>query len=120
MKKAIFIFLTIWFFAVFFTLLFYCKAHWHDVIIFQPFSGNSAVLCMLILWTFIPFITKFKFGDFEWEFNNPLLGNVKQAEKNLDEVAKQAPNNINIDVNVQNKYNEELNNIMKKKGAKNV
>ena len=120
MKKGMFIFLAIWFFIIFATLLLYCIFNWQEVITFKPFSGNSAMLCMLIIWTFIPFLAKFKFGDFEWEFNNPLLGNVKQAEKNLNEVAKQAPNSINIDVNVQNKYNEELNNIMKKKGAKNV
>ena len=64
-------------------------------------------------------LAKFKFGDFEWEINNPLYANMEQAKQNLDEAANKAQN-INIDFNIQNKYNEELNTIMKKKGGKNV
>lgn len=119
MKKGMFIFLAIWFFIIFATLLLYCIFNWQEVIIFKPFSGNSAMLCMLIIWTFIPFLAKFKFGDFEWEINNPLYANMEQAKQNLDEAANKAQN-INIDFNIQNKYNEELNTIMKKKGGKNV
>lgn len=44
---------------------------------------------------------------------------MEQAKQNLDEAANKAQN-INIDFNIQNKYNEELNTIMKKKGGKNV
>ena len=119
MKKGMFIFLAIWFFIIFATLLLYCIFNWQEVIIFKPFSGNSAMLCMLIIWTFIPFLAKFKFGDFEWEINNPLYANMEQAKQNLDEAVNKAQN-INIDFNIQNKYNEELNTIMKKNGGKNV
>lgn len=44
---------------------------------------------------------------------------MEQAKQNLDEAANKAQN-INIDFNIQNKYNEELNTIMKKNGGKNV
>ena len=112
-------FISIWFIAVFIAVLVYCVKNWEQVIIFEPFTGNAVMFCMLIVWTFLPFLKKIKFMDFEGDFNSPLHSNKNEAELRVQETASNTPN-ITVDVNIQNKYNDEVNDIIKEKGVANV
>lgn len=115
------IFIIIWFFTIFSISFLYCVFHWQEVVVFKPFSGNSLILCFLLFWTLLPFIKKLKFKDIEGELNNPLLWqNKEDAELMLNETAHQKAPNINMDVNVQNEYRNEAQDIINKKGATNV
>lgn len=112
-------FISVWFLLIFIATLTYCICNWEKVTILNPFTGNSAIFCLLITWTFLPFIKKLKFRGIEGEFNNPLEQNKLQAEANLIETAQNTPN-INVDVNIQNDYNNEIKDIINAKEAKNV
>lgn len=111
-------FLIFYFFIVHIALLIYSICNWREVILFQPFNGNSLIFCTLILWTFLPFLNKVKIKNIEGTFNNPLYQNKEEAEQKLTEIANQTPN-INVDVNIQNKYNNEITKIMTEKGVAN-
>lgn len=72
-------FQVIWFVFIFIIDLVYCICNWEKVIVFSPFSGDSALLILLLILALMPFIYKIKIG--ENEFNIVTL----QAFEQLNE-----------------------------------
>ncbi|MBQ9149726.1 hypothetical protein IJX73_02230 [bacterium] len=112
-------FVTLWFMCVYAAFLIYCIKNWEIVTNFDKYSGNTVMFYSLIALTFLPFIKKFKFRDIEGNINNPLEQNLLQAEANLVDAANKTPN-INMNVNIQNKYNDEIKDITKNKEVANA
>ena len=82
----------IWFFIIYTPILIYCIWNWKEVISFNSFNGNTVIFIMLIILTFLPFISKFKFGEYEGSFNDPFVNNDY-------ELCKKIMSDININTN---------------------
>lgn len=111
-------FLLIWFFGHYIAVLIYCTINWEQVIIMEPFSGNSLMFVLLLSLCLMPFLTGFKLGDNSIDINNPInaLDNSRDSLKVLMENASENQDKNSIEIkeellknieNIENKKNVE-------------
>lgn len=92
----------LWFVVVLIIVAKYCISHWDSVVIFQPFSGNSLFLCVLIFLVLFPLLTNFKVGNFEGSFCDifnfsKIHETLERTMKKLTDKTLKAENNREIE-----------------------
>ena len=112
-------FLLVWFFGHYIAVLIYCIINWKQVIIMEPFSGNSLMFVLLLALCLIPFLTGLKLGDNSIDINNPInaLDNSRDSLKVLVENAPENQDKNSIEI--QEELLKNIENIENKKNVEN-
>lgn len=86
----------LWFFFVLVIVSIYCCANWTSVINFEPFTGNSLILCLMIFLLIFPLILNFKIGNVEGSFCDVFNFSKLQEklEKNINKLPQKTATNI--------------------------
>lgn len=89
-------FLRIWYVILLISVSVYCIVNWSTVISFNPFTGDSLLLIVMVGLYLLPFLSEFEIKGVKGKFNNVLVGlaDVKEKEAALEKTESQYDDEI--------------------------